>query len=110
MKWGIIFGKQALERGRQFYNAGKVKDLVYTGGRYEAVVRDGTSYRVEICIAGKVIRSMRCSCSYAEGNRYCDHMAAVLTAIERRRVQEKLKDEAFAAEDVDAPVNPFECD
>ena len=110
MNWGIIFGKQALERGRQFYNAGKVKDLVYTGGRYEAVVRDGTSYRVEICIAGKVIRSMRCSCSYAEGNRYCDHMAAVLTAIERRRVQEKLKDEAFAAEDVNAPVNPFECD
>ena len=108
MNWGIIFGKQVLDRGRQYYHAGKVKDLVYTKGRYEAVVRDGASYRVEICIAGKVIRSMRCSCAYAAENRYCDHMAAVLTAIERKRVQEKLKDEAAAAEDMNAFINPFE--
>lgn len=99
MNWGIIFGKQILERGRQYYNSGKVKDLTYMGGGYEATVRGSIPYHVEIRISGKVIRSMSCTCPYAQEHRYCKHMAAVLTAIERRRAQEKLKEDAASAPD-----------
>lgn len=109
MNWGIIFGKQILERGRQYYNAGKVKDLTYMGGGYAATVRGSIPYHVEIRISGKVIRSMSCTCPYAQEHRYCKHMAAVLTAIERRRAQAKLKEDvASVSDDAEEPAeDPF---
>ncbi|MBP3701088.1 MAG: SNF2 helicase associated domain-containing protein [Lachnospiraceae bacterium] len=92
MNWGTIFGKAILDRGRAYYDAGKVKNLRYENGSYQAVVRGGLPYRVEIEVAGNTIRSMRCTCPHAEEGHRCKHMAATLIAIERQRAQAKLRE------------------
>ena len=91
MNWGTIFGKTILDRGRAYYDAGKVKNLRYENGSYQAMVRGSLPYRVEIRVEGNTIRSMSCTCSYAEDGHRCKHMAAVLIAIERQRAQAKLR-------------------
>ena len=91
MNWGTIFGKVILDRGRAYYDAGKVKNLRYENGSYLAVVRGSLPYRVEIRVQGNTIRSMSCNCSRAEAGQRCKHMAATLIAIERQRAQAKLR-------------------
>ena len=91
MNWGTIFGKLVLERGRAYYDAGKVKNLRYENGSYLAMVRGSLPYRVEIRVDGNTIRSMTCTCPQAEAGLRCKHMAATLIAIERQRAQEKLR-------------------
>lgn len=91
MNWGTIFGKAILDRGRAYYDAGKVKNLKYEDGSYQAVVRGSLPYRVEIQVEGNTIRSMDCTCAYAEDGRRCKHMAATLIAIERQRAQARLR-------------------
>lgn len=91
MNWGTIFGKTILDRGRAYYDAGKVKNLRYENGSYLAMVRGSLPYRVEIRVEGNTIRSMSCNCSRAEAGQRCKHMAATLIAIERQRAQAKLR-------------------
>ncbi len=91
MNWGTIFGKTVLDRGRVYYDAGKVKNLRYENGSYLAMVRGSLPYRVEIRVEGNTIRSMSCSCPRAEAGHRCKHMAATLIAIERQRAQAKLR-------------------
>ncbi|MBR6527927.1 MAG: SNF2 helicase associated domain-containing protein [Lachnospiraceae bacterium] len=91
MNWGTIFGRVILDRGRAYYDAGKVKNLRYENGTYLAMVRGSLPYRVEIRVEGNTIRSMSCNCSRAESGQRCKHMAATLIAIERQRAQAKLR-------------------
>ena len=104
MNWGTIFGKAVLDRGRAYYDAGKVKNLRYEEGSYQAVVRGSLPYRVEIAVAGNTIRSMSCTCQRAEGGYRCKHMAATLIAIERQRAQAKLRERMFPGGDKSDPT------
>ena len=121
MNWGTIFGKTILDRGRAYYDAGKVKNLRYDNGSYLAMVRGSLPYRVEIRVEGNTIRSMDCNCSRAEAGQRCKHMAATLIAIERHRAQAKLRqrmnpmeagrqlgeDTMPAGAEFDGPETPF---
>ena len=121
MNWGTIFGKTILDRGRAYYDAGKVKNLRYDKGSYLAMVRGSLPYRVEIRVEGNTIRSMDCNCSRAEAGQRCKHMAATLIAIERHRAQAKLRqrmnpmeagrqlgeDTMPAGAEFDGPETPF---
>jgi len=101
MNWGTIFSKTILDRGRAYYDAGKVKNLRYEKGSYLALVRGSLPYRVEIRVEGNTIRSMSCNCSRAESGQRCKHMAATLIAIERQRAQAKLRQQMNPTEVVD---------
>ncbi len=81
--WKKYFNSTILSRGRQYYNAGKVKRLSYRGHRWFAVVKGSRNYNVtvELDTLGS-IESMDCSCPYADSGQACKHMAALLYAAE----------------------------
>lgn len=110
MNWGTIFGKLVLDRGRAYYDAGKVKNLRYENGSYQAVVRGSLPYRVEVRVEGNTIRSMSCTCPRAEEGHRCKHMAATLIAIERQRAQARLRQQRNPGSSVETSVPPMEED
>lgn len=62
----------------------RVADLTQTSGAYEAAVLGRTRVTVSAIIReGRLVR-MKCGCPVAKGGRDCEHMAALLYAIEAR--------------------------
>ncbi len=95
MKWDSYFYRVILARGRQYYHAGKVKDLAYEDGEWTASVKGSRTYRVAIELdEDDDIESMTCTCPFAEDGESCKHMAAVLMAIEKK--QQSVRGQAAA--------------
>ncbi|MBR0381610.1 MAG: DEAD/DEAH box helicase [Eubacterium sp.] len=78
-----LFSPVTLTRGKNYYAAGKVRDLVRTEDGFTASVVDGTSFFVKAVIRDHRLYDISCTCDEAAGGIYCKHMAAVLTRIER---------------------------
>ena len=70
-----------MERGRIYFDEGRVSDLERTEDGYTAFVDGTEEYGVEILLDGDSIEDMLCDCPHAEDGNYCKHMAAVLFAI-----------------------------
>ncbi len=79
--WKNWFQPHILERGRIYFNEGRVSDLKRTEDGCTATVEDTEEYEVEILLDGDSIEDMFCDCPYAEDGNACKHMAAVLFAI-----------------------------
>jgi|GEM_PF-4603883 len=77
--WEVYFSERILERGMGYMLEGRVKKLEVDGDEIQAVVEGSQSYDVEITKNGEEsIRSIFCSCPYAEKGLLCKHAAAVL--------------------------------
>lgn len=88
MRWDYLFSKQILERGRQYFQGGCVKELMHRGATYQAKVLGTEVYHLEVYLSDRVHPRMYCDCPYAEDGGHCKHMAAVLYAIEENEKQE----------------------
>ena len=97
--WKKHFNSTILSRGRQYYNAGKVKRLSYRGHTWSAVVKGSRNYNVtaEIDILGR-IENMDCSCPYADSGQACKHMAALLYAAEAEEKENGVQTELEMAQ------------
>lgn len=80
--WQDWFQPHILERGRVYYDEGRVSELEYTEDGYTACVEGTWEYKVEILLNRGIIEDMLCDCPYAEDGNTCKHMAAVLFAID----------------------------
>ena len=77
-----LFKPHIYERGRAYYEAGKVdlpQEIV--DGLWHTVVRGNDDYQVDVRLRrGKVV-SAACSCPYAQHSAYCKHVAAALISM-----------------------------
>ena len=78
MNWQNLFEPHILERGYDYYLEGAVDKLKRDGDEITARVTGTLDYKVEIELSDNRIIAMSCNCPYAEDDRYCKHMAAVL--------------------------------
>ena len=78
LKWKNWFEPHILERGYDYYCDDRVEVLKVTDDCIEARVNGTEDYRVEISLSFGEVEDMYCSCPYAEDDRNCKHMAAVL--------------------------------
>ena len=79
--WKNWFQPHILERGRTYFDEGRVSDLERTEDGCTATVEGTEEYKVEILLEGDAIEDMLCDCPYAEDGNACKHMAAVLFAV-----------------------------
>ena len=79
--WKDWFQPHILERGRAYFDEGRVSELERTEDGYTAIVEGTEEYEVEILLEGDSVEDMLCDCPYAEDGTACKHMAAVLFAV-----------------------------
>lgn len=82
MKWDYLFNSMILNRGRQYFKRGLVRNLKQDGFDFSADVIGSVSYRVTVQLSNEKRPKLNCDCPYAEDGRGCKHMAAVLYAID----------------------------
>ena len=87
--WKDWFQPHILERGRAYFDEGRVIELERTEDGYAAIVEGTEDYEVEILLEGDSIEDMLCDCPYAEDGNACKHMAAVLFAVSTAEQSEK---------------------
>ncbi len=84
MEWKQKFDQDTLDRGKSSYLNHRVEDLKENSGRYEAAVLGRQRVQVSALIHDGKLGRMKCVCPAAKGGRHCEHMAALLYAIEAR--------------------------
>ena len=89
--WKQKFEQSTLERGRGFYLNRRVVGLQENNGVYQAAVLGRQRFEVSVKMDKNSLGRMNCICPVARGGKNCDHMAAVLYAIEARAEVEKKK-------------------
>ena len=87
--WKDWFQPHILERGRVYFEEGRVSELERTEDGYVAIVEGTEEYEVEILLEGDSIEDMLCDCPYAEDGNTCKHMAAVLFAVDAEPSEKK---------------------
>lgn len=113
--WKRWFQPRILERGREYFDEGRVQTVEHSGDGYSAVVQGTEDYEVEILLEGDSIQEMFCNCRYAEDWNYCKHMAAVLfavtagKAVPKKRVSQntRITPETLAARIPDDRLRPL---
>lgn len=99
IEWKQQFEQDTLDRGRASYLNNRVVDLKKIDGGYKAAVLGRERFEVSIKISGGCLGRRSCSCPAAKGGRNCEHMAAVLYAIEvKTKAEEEQKTEAMLME------------
>lgn len=96
LNWKKAFRSTMLEKGMQIYNNKRVFDLKENNKRYTASVLGTKRYEVSITVQDGKIKSARCQCPVSKGMGWCEHMAAVLYAVENREhdIEEQQLEEA----------------
>lgn len=98
-EWKNSFEKNTLERGKNAYLKNRVTDLKETENGYQAAVLGRERFEVSVKQKDGVLGRMSCRCPKARGGGNCEHMAAVLYAIEgSEKTAEKEKTEAMIME------------
>lgn len=98
IEWKYKFEQNTLERGLTFYTNNRVVDLNKSGDTYTAAVLGIKRFEVKLKIINGFPSYMKCSCPISRDGGNCEHMAAVLYAIE----EEKLTAEELTAEKLTA--------
>ena len=86
-----LFHKRILERGEDYYEEGFVSEVSKSDSGYHAFVDGSDMYEVEIKLDGDRIFDMSCDCPFADGGKYCKHMAAVLYYIDNENMHDEEK-------------------
>lgn len=82
VKWKYLFSNLILQRGRQYYERGRVQSIMQNGRLFQAEVVGSITYRVEAQLQQGKVPILSCECPYAEDGSYCKHMAALMYAVE----------------------------
>lgn len=82
MNWQHLFDFTTLQKGRDYYDDGRVKLLSSSEPIITAIVSGHDPYLVRMIPGQKQPRKMTCSCPHAASGYRCKHMAAVLYALE----------------------------
>lgn len=77
-KWMDLFKRVILERGYDYFERGKVKDVHWEGDTVYGKVKGTEEYNVSVEIDGENVGKLSCDCPYAKGQKKCKHMAALL--------------------------------
>ena len=91
-EWESKFNKDTLDRGRTLYMNNKVADLKKTEAGYSAGALARERYEVSMKILPSGALRMSCKCPTARGGRNCEHMAALMYAIEAHEAAEKSRE------------------
>lgn len=82
MNWQQLFDERIIDRGYEYFCDGTVEDLKVRNNTITATVWGTDDYEVKINLdkdgTEVKIKSMFCSCPYADSGANCKHMAAVL--------------------------------
>ncbi len=87
-EWQDKFDENTLNRGRTLCVDGRV-DLKEVPEGYQAAVRGRTRIEVTVRMKDGVPTRVSCHCPVSKSGRHCEHMAAVLYAIEARKSAEE---------------------
>lgn len=93
MDWKNLFAQHILERGYDYYRENAVINMDVSADVIQADVEGAEIYEVEIYLDKDEVTEMHCSCPYAEDNRNCKHMAAVLYKWEEKSALEEVSEE-----------------
>jgi Leucine-rich repeat (LRR) protein len=77
-KWEELFEERFVDRGRAYFDDGKVLHVTQTETGYSVKVGGDEIYSVGIELTDGVLSGLTCDCPYAERGNRCKHMAAVL--------------------------------
>lgn len=80
MEWEDVFQSQILDRGYDYYQRGLVTNLKRTSDGVQATVKGSKTYHVTVSVQNGQVVDAECNCPYAQGGKYCKHMAAVMFA------------------------------
>ncbi len=95
---GHFFASRILDRGYDYYLNSRVQNVIKVDNGYVASVDGTQEYEVFIEVNDQnKVKSMTCTCPYAQEGKYCKHEAAVL--IEIYGEQEVLGDYYFGTEE-----------
>ena len=81
--WTALFQNHILDRGFTYFYNEAVENLIITEKAVSATVEGSDTYTVKIGLDQGRVKSMFCTCPYAEDGNHCKHMAAVLYAWEK---------------------------
>ena len=76
--WMDLFKKVILERGYEYFESGKIKDIHWDSNTVYGKVKGTEEYNVSAEIDGENVGKLSCDCPYAKGQKKCKHMAALL--------------------------------
>lgn len=82
IKWKRMFPDRILQRGKAYYDLGRVKELQMEDGKYSAFVYGSRIYSVDIFRRQDGSLRFFCTCPHANDGNHCKHMAAVMYAVE----------------------------
>ena len=85
MNWKYLFKDYVLKDGLEIYEDGQVENLDYDGNQWTAWVEDYEDFFVSVRWIKNQMPVMRCSCEKIYGKYHCEHIAAVMYAIEDRQ-------------------------
>lgn len=88
IEWKYKFERNTLERGLAFYLNKRVADLEKNNGTYTAAVLGIRYFEVQVRMQDGYPASMKCNCPISGEGENCEHMAAVLYAIEAKEKDE----------------------
>ncbi len=96
IQWKNKFDQGALARAQAAYQNKKVTDLEKTAGGYRAAVLGRLRNEVSVRLRDDGHMRLTCTCPVARGGRSCEHMAAVLYAIEKTEAWKDQEEKAGA--------------
>ena len=100
MKWEDQFDELILDRGYDYYQGGRVREVVLDGEEVKALVRGSDMYRVSLVYEEGDPSDMSCDCPYAAKGFTCQHMAAVLFQFESDEVGDEKTTMICASQDL----------
>lgn len=77
-----MFKSYILERGWDYYQFDRVREIKPTMHGYTAVVDGTDAYIVDIIIQDGYVIDMICDCPYVDDGNYCKHMAAAAAFVD----------------------------
>ncbi len=101
MRWDYLFNEQVLVQGKEYFQGGRVKNMIHRGGTYQATVTGSENHNVIVYLTDRVHPRLSCDCKDSYDG-HCSHAAAVLYTIaaeeNRGTAQAGNKGEAVQAE------------
>lgn len=94
-----LFKPYIYERGRAYFDAGKVDvPEPIAKNLWHAVVRGNDDYQVDVRLQRGRVVSAACSCPYARRSAYCKHVAATLIAMAERLQRQRDREQGIEPE------------
>ena len=84
IEWKKFFWPTTLDKGMTLYQNKRVINITEYNDKYTASVLDTKRYEVSFSIRDRKIKGTHCQCPMSKGMGLCEHVAAVLYAIENK--------------------------